>query len=219
MCCSARAAPISATSRTPSATNAIRDRAARRATASTVLHAVLGTSDECIATYPGDFAQALIALDATVEIAGPRGTRNIPFAALHRKPEGAPEIETTLAGGRNHHFVCHSGAPGPAARSFSRCATANPTSSRSPRPRSRSISATARCARRGSRSAASRPCPGGRLRRRRRSRARRSTRRQAKPAADAAFTGARTHEHNAFKVELGKRTLMRALDQAAAMEI
>ena len=40
-----------------------------------------------------------------------------------------------------------------------------------------------------------------------------------KAAADAAFTGARTHEHNAFKVELGKRTLMRALDQAAAMEI
>ena len=40
-----------------------------------------------------------------------------------------------------------------------------------------------------------------------------------KAAAEAAFTGARTHEHNAFKVELGKRTLMRALDQAATMEI
>ena len=35
------------------------------------MHAVLGVSDHCIATYPGDFAQALIALDATVEIAGP----------------------------------------------------------------------------------------------------------------------------------------------------
>ena len=40
-----------------------------------------------------------------------------------------------------------------------------------------------------------------------------------KAAADAAFAGARTHEYNAFKVELGKRTLMRALDQVAAMEI
>jgi len=38
-------------------------------------------------------------------------------------------------------------------------------------------------------------------------------------AAEAAFSGARTHEHNAFKVALGKRTLIRALGQAAAMEI
>src|SRR6266581_1442264 len=41
-------------------------------------HAVLGASEHCIATYPGDFAQALIALDATVEIIGPKGTRSIP---------------------------------------------------------------------------------------------------------------------------------------------
>jgi xanthine dehydrogenase YagS FAD-binding subunit len=38
-------------------------------------HAVLGTADQCIATYPGDFAQALIALDATVEITGKSGIR------------------------------------------------------------------------------------------------------------------------------------------------
>ena len=40
-----------------------------------------------------------------------------------------------------------------------------------------------------------------------------------KAAADAAFAGAQSHEHNAFKIELGKRTLMRALQQAAAMEV
>src|SRR5215468_8933511 len=40
-------------------------------------HAVLGTSEQCIATYPGDFAQALIALDAGVEIAGTDGSRTI----------------------------------------------------------------------------------------------------------------------------------------------
>src|SRR5499427_1351862 len=39
------------------------------------MHAVLGVSDRCIATYPGDFAQALIALDAQLEIAGPDGSR------------------------------------------------------------------------------------------------------------------------------------------------
>ena len=49
------------------------------------MHAVLGTSDHCIATYPGDFAQALIALDATVEVIGRAGSRRLPFAALHPK--------------------------------------------------------------------------------------------------------------------------------------
>jgi xanthine dehydrogenase YagS FAD-binding subunit len=49
-------------------------------------HAVLGTSEQCIATYPGDFAQALIALDAVVEIVGKSGVRNIAFAELHKPP-------------------------------------------------------------------------------------------------------------------------------------
>jgi len=38
-------------------------------------------------------------------------------------------------------------------------------------------------------------------------------------ATDAAFTGAQPREHNGFKVELGKRTLARALQQAAVMEV
>src|SRR6185312_223589 len=60
-------------------------------------HAVLGTSDECIASYAGDFAQALIALDARVELSGPQGSRDISFAELHRLPAKSPQIETTLA--------------------------------------------------------------------------------------------------------------------------
>ncbi|MGE5158059.1 MAG: FAD binding domain-containing protein, partial [Gemmatimonas sp.] len=62
-------------------------------------HAVLGTSDQCIATYPGDFAQSLIALDGTVEVTGKSGTRSIPFAQLHRQPGNSPQIETALAPG------------------------------------------------------------------------------------------------------------------------
>jgi xanthine dehydrogenase YagS FAD-binding subunit len=62
-------------------------------------HAVLGTSEQCIATYPGDFAQALIALDASVEITGKSGTRSMPFAQLHRAPGASPQIETSLAPG------------------------------------------------------------------------------------------------------------------------
>ena len=62
-------------------------------------HAVLGASQDCIATYPGDFAQALIALDATVDVAGATGTRTIPFAGLHRMPGTTPHVETVLAPG------------------------------------------------------------------------------------------------------------------------
>ena len=61
--------------------------------------AVLGTSDKCIAAYAGDFAQALIALDAAVEIAGREGNRTIPFTALHRKPGETPDKETALLPG------------------------------------------------------------------------------------------------------------------------
>lgn len=63
------------------------------------MHAILGTSPACIATYPGDFAQALMALDAEVELSGPNGERIIPFARLHRLPGDEPHIETTLQPG------------------------------------------------------------------------------------------------------------------------
>jgi xanthine dehydrogenase YagS FAD-binding subunit len=62
-------------------------------------HAVLGVSKQCIATYAGDFAQTLIALDATVRIVGPNGSRSMPFATLHREPGTTPNIETTLMPG------------------------------------------------------------------------------------------------------------------------
>jgi xanthine dehydrogenase YagS FAD-binding subunit len=62
-------------------------------------HAVLGVSDHCIAAYPGDFAQALVALDAGVEIVGPSGPRIMPFEQLHRLPGDTPHIETVLVPG------------------------------------------------------------------------------------------------------------------------
>src|SRR5262245_43566733 len=62
-------------------------------------HAVLGTSESCIATYPGDFAQALVALDAAVEVVGVEGVRRVRVAALHRPPGSTPHFETILAAG------------------------------------------------------------------------------------------------------------------------
>jgi xanthine dehydrogenase YagS FAD-binding subunit len=62
-------------------------------------HAVLGVDASCISQYPGDFAVALIALDAQVELSGPRGARRIAFATLHTDVNGAPHIENTLRPG------------------------------------------------------------------------------------------------------------------------
>src|SRR5207302_66144 len=104
-------------------------------------HAVLGVSDHCIAAYPGDFAQALVALDAAVEIVGPGGARVVAFEELHRPPR-----EAVLKG--------------------------------------RALDDSS-----------------------------------ARRAADAAFAAARTHGGNDYKAELGKRTLVRALLQAAQLSI
>ena len=62
-------------------------------------HALLGTSAHCIATYPGDFAVALVAFDAVLDLLGPNGMRTIPVEALHRLPGDRPDLETTLAPG------------------------------------------------------------------------------------------------------------------------
>ena len=62
-------------------------------------NAILGGSEHCIATYAGDFANALLVLDATVRIAGERGERVVPLGELHRVPGATPSIETQLAPG------------------------------------------------------------------------------------------------------------------------
>jgi xanthine dehydrogenase YagS FAD-binding subunit len=62
--------------------------------------AVIGSSDKCIATYPGDMAQALRVLDATVEtVKADDTTRAIPIADFHRLPGDHPEIDTVLERG------------------------------------------------------------------------------------------------------------------------
>ncbi len=58
---------------------------------------VLGTSDQCIATHPSDMCVALAALEAVVQVQGPRGERSIPIAEFHRLPGDTPHVENTLA--------------------------------------------------------------------------------------------------------------------------
>ena len=63
------------------------------------IHAILGTSDACIATHPSDMCVALSALDATVFVGGKSGERQIKFNDFHRLPENSPHIETELKDG------------------------------------------------------------------------------------------------------------------------
>lgn len=62
-------------------------------------HAVLGTSESCIAAHPSDLCVALAALDATINVVGPDGERGVPFAEFHLRPGDTPWLETVLRPG------------------------------------------------------------------------------------------------------------------------
>jgi xanthine dehydrogenase YagS FAD-binding subunit len=180
-------------------------------------HAVFGTSAQCIATYPGDFAQALIALDATVEITGRSGVRTIPFAQLHKPPETSPHIETTLAAGE---LISGFRIPGRWPRSvylkardrqsyefaLSSAAIALDVQD--------GVVRDARVALGGVATVPWRAHDAEALIKRQK-----IDDALAQRVAEAAFAGAKGRKDNAFKISLGKRVVARALQQAAAMEI
>lgn len=61
------------------------------------IHAILGASAQCVATHPSDMCVALAALDAVVHVQGRNGTRSIAFADFHRLPGDSPERDNQLA--------------------------------------------------------------------------------------------------------------------------
>lgn len=63
------------------------------------IHAVLGASNACVATNPSDMSVALVALRADVVVQGPAGERRLPIADFHRLPGDTPERDTNLAPG------------------------------------------------------------------------------------------------------------------------
>jgi xanthine dehydrogenase YagS FAD-binding subunit len=60
------------------------------------MHAILGTSESCIAVHPSDMCVALAALEAKVHVAGPSGERVIAFADFHRLPGDTPQRDSNL---------------------------------------------------------------------------------------------------------------------------
>jgi xanthine dehydrogenase YagS FAD-binding subunit len=76
--------------------------------------AVLGTSDHCVATNPSDMCVAMAALEATIHVQGPRGTRAIPIGDFHLLPGNTPNRETVLEPG---DLITHVTLPPPIAKS------------------------------------------------------------------------------------------------------
>src|SRR5262245_38865591 len=63
------------------------------------MHAVLGTSEHCIAAHASDLAVALVALDAVVHVLGASAPRTVPLAEFYRVPGETPDVEHVLAHG------------------------------------------------------------------------------------------------------------------------
>jgi xanthine dehydrogenase YagS FAD-binding subunit len=63
------------------------------------IHAILGASEQCIATHPSDMAVALAALDAAIQVTGPNGERTIAMTDFHRLPGSTPHIDTNVGPG------------------------------------------------------------------------------------------------------------------------
>jgi xanthine dehydrogenase YagS FAD-binding subunit len=182
-------------------------------------HAVLGTSEQCIATYPGDFAQALIALDATVEIRRGSDVRRIAFADLHRLPGDRPDVETSLAPDEMivAFFV-------PAAEWSRRSRFVKVRDRQSFEFALASAAVALDMAEDGVVNEA-RIALGGvatvpwRAREAESFLAKRRLNPDvAKEAAQTAFRDAKPHKHNAFKIALGRSTLERALIETASIE-
>jgi xanthine dehydrogenase YagS FAD-binding subunit len=182
-------------------------------------HAILGVDETCIAQYPGDFGVALVALDAQVELAGPQGARRVAFASLHNLVNRQPQVETSLKPGEiiTGFFVAH--------EKWMRRSLYLKIRNRASYEFALSSAAVAldldgdsvRNVRIGLGGVAYRPW-----------RAREAesallgrplTEASADAAAVAALKGAVTHGHNDYKIELSRRTLVRALLQAKSMTV
>ncbi|MGX7705741.1 FAD binding domain-containing protein [Methylobacterium sp. Gmos1] len=180
------------------------------------IHAILGASDKCIATHPSDMCVALAALDATVQVEGPDGRRAIPIGEFHRLPGDQPHIDTTL---RHGEIVLSVDLPD---EDFSKHYTYLKLRDRLSYAFALvSVAAalemdgdTIRTARLALGGVAHKPWRNEEAESRLQGRP--ATPETFREAADVILAEARPYSHNAFKVELARRAIVRGLSQAAA---
>jgi xanthine dehydrogenase YagS FAD-binding subunit len=181
-------------------------------------HALLGTSEKCIATHPSDMCVALAALDAVIRILGPKGERAVPFDGFHVAYGDDPARENVLDHGelvtavewphrgrlRRSHYLK---VPDRASFEFALASVAEALEVKGGKI------ASARVALGG---VATKPWRAAEAEHALIGRAPEETAFDA--AARAALRGAKPQKCNAFKVELCRRAIVRALTILAAME-
>jgi len=178
-------------------------------------HAVLGVSEHCIATHPSDMCVALAVLDAEVHTLRSNGTtRSIPFRDFHLAPGDTPQIEVTLEHGELiTHIVI---ARLPAARRSHYLKVRDRTSYEFALASAAVVldleGDTIRAARLGLGGIATRPWRA--IEAERSLAGRRASDAAFRDAAEIALNGAVAREHNHFKIELAKRTIVRAFAAA-----
>ena len=181
------------------------------------IHAIFGASQQCIATHPSDMCVALAALDAVVRVEGPQGARNIPFADFHRLPGDTPQIDTNL---KRDELITAIDLPASTAKfsgnsyylkvrdrasyAFALVSVAAALDVSNGTIRESRV-ALGGVAHKPWRTTKAEQALNGQ-------RAEEATFRRA---ADAAMQGAQGTEHNRFKIELGRRAIVRALTIAA----
>jgi len=180
------------------------------------MHAILGTSEACIATHPSDMCVALAALDATVHVVGPVGARTIAFSDFHRLPGDTPQRDTNL---EPHELVTAVELP---ARGFAVNYTYLKIRDRLSYAFAL-VSVAAALELDGNRIGEARLALGGVAHKPWRDlaaeaalRGQPTTEATFAQAADLVLRDAKGFEHNAFKIDLARCAIIRALTQAAA---
>jgi xanthine dehydrogenase YagS FAD-binding subunit len=179
------------------------------------IHAILGASDSCIATHPSDMCVALAALQATIQVVGPKGPRKIPIHEFHRLPGNTPQLDTTIRpdelivsidlppSSYAEHY-CYLKIRDRASYAFALLSAAVALDLDGKQIRTARI-ALGGVAHKPWRSEEAEKVLSGQ----------KVGEETFKRAAQACVAGAKTYEHNAFKVELAKRTVIKALMQAS----
>jgi len=179
------------------------------------IHAILGASSECIATNPSDMNVALAALNATIQVQGPKGTRTIAIADFHRLPGNTPQLDTNL---QPDELITAVELPAPKFAKHSYYLKVRDRQSYA----FALVSVAAGLEMNGNTIQSAglalggvAPKPWRSLEAEKSLTGATSSPEAFKKAADLAVAGAKPYEHNAFKVELAKQSIVRALTLAA----
>ncbi|MCD5985139.1 FAD binding domain-containing protein [Pseudomonas sp. CDFA 610] len=179
------------------------------------IHAIFGASDDCVATHPSDMCVAMAALEAVVHVEGRAGRRTIEFADFHRLPGDAPQRDNQLA---DDELITAIELPAPRFTGHSAYLKVRDRASYA----FALVSVAAALELDGDVVSDARLALGGVAHKPWRDKqverlliGKPATRESFAAAADAMLADAQPLEHNAFKVRLARRAIIRALSDAA----